>query len=87
MHSRLERRGPRRGIHGCAPVLGALERLPVDEQGDRVLRLWHAIVRLAGRDARRGACNDARRHRVALHDPAVDIDMVRGEVVAIAVDR
>ena len=82
VHTGLQRSGPRRGVHGGTLVLGAPERLPVHEEGDRVLRLGDAVVRLARRDARRCACNHASGHGPVLHDPAVDVYVVRREVIA-----
>ena len=82
MHAGLERRRPGRGVHRRAPVPAARERLPVDEERDRILGLWHAVVRLAGGDARRRARYNPRRDGFALHDPAVDIDVMRGKVIA-----
>ena len=83
MHTRLERRGPGRCVHRSALVLRARERLPVDEECDRVLRLGHAVERLARRDTSRSAGRDACGYRAPLHEPAVNVDMVRGEVVAM----
>ena len=83
MHTRLERRGPGRCVHRRALVLRARERLPVDEECDRVLRLGHTVERLARRDTSRGAGRDACGYCAPLHEPAVDVDMVRREVIAI----
>lgn len=79
---RLERGRPRGGVDGGAAVGRARERLPVNEQRDRVLRLGHAVERLARRDSGRGTRDDTRGDRPVLHHPAVDVDMVRRQVVA-----
>ncbi len=79
---RLERGRPRGRVDGGAAVVRARERLPVDEQCDRVLRLGHAVERLAGGDSRRGARDDTRGDRPVPHHPAVDVDVVRRQVVA-----
>ena len=85
VHAGPERRRPGRGVHRRAPVLVALQRLPVHQEGDGVLGLRDAVVWLAGRDT--GACarDDTGRHGPVLHDPAVDVDVVRREVVAARV--
>ena len=58
------------------------QRLPVDEKRDRVLGLRDAVVGCGGRDAGGGARGDARGDREVLQDPAADVDVVGGEVVA-----
>ena len=83
VHTGLKWRGPRCCVHSSALVLRARKRLPVDEEGDRVLSLRDAVVRRPGCDACRGAGDDPGGHGVALHHPAVDVDVVRGEVVAV----
>jgi hypothetical protein len=65
-------------------VARARARLPVDEERDRVLGLRHAVVRLAGSDPRGRARDDARREHAVLDHPAIDVDVVRGQVVAFA---
>ena len=64
-------------------MLRARERLPVDEEGDRVLRLRHAVERLTCCDAGRSASRNPRWDGTALHDPTVNVDVVRRKVVAI----
>lgn len=81
VHTRLHRRRPRGRVHARRAVALARLALPVDEEGDRVLGLRHAVVRLARGDARGRARDDARRRHLVLHDPAADVDVVRGEVV------
>ena len=77
VHAGLERRGPGGGVHGRAPVLAALERLPVDEERDRVLGLRDAVVGCGGRDAGGGARGDARGDGEVLQDPAADVNVMR----------
>jgi hypothetical protein len=82
VNASLERCSPRRGVYRRASVLGAAQRLPVHKKRDSVFGLRDTIVRLAGSNTGGRAGNDARRHSAVLHDPAVDVDMVRREVVA-----
>lgn len=60
----------------------ALHGLPVDEQRDRVLGLRDAVVGCGGCDAGGGARGDACGDGEVLQDPAADVDVVGGEVVA-----
>ena len=82
VHTRLLRRGPGSGVHGRSFVPGAGERLPVDEERDGIFCLGDAVVWLSGGNTGCGAGNDAGGHGLVLHDPAVDVDVVRREVVA-----
>ena len=75
--------GPGRSVYRGALMLGTSQRLPVDEECDRVLCLGHAVERLARRDTSRSAGRDACGYCAPLHEPAVDVDMVRREVIAI----
>lgn len=83
VHTGLKRGSPRCRVHSGTRVLRARKRLPVDEEGDRILRLGHAIERLACRDASRGTGGNSRWDGTTLHHPAVDVDVVRRKVVAI----
>lgn len=82
VNSSLKRRSPGGRVNGCATVCRASERLPVNQERNRVLRVGNAVVRLSGRNASRSARNNARWDRATLLDPYVDVDMMRGEVVA-----
>jgi hypothetical protein len=67
-------------------MLGALDRLPVDEQSDRVFGLRDTIVRLAGGNASRGTGNDAGWDCDVLKDPAANIDVMGRKIVTSMVD-
>lgn len=60
----------------------ALYRLPVDEEGNRILGLRDTVVRLASGNSSCSACDDACGNGEILQNPAADINMVRGKVVA-----
>ena len=77
MNTSLQRRSPGRCVNCGALVLGAADRLPVDEERDRVLRLGNTVVWLARCDACCSTCDDARGDRLVLKNPAADIDVVR----------
>lgn len=82
MHARFERRRPRGSIHCSSFVLGARERLPVDEQGYGIFGIFNAIVRFPCCNAGSCACNDAGRNRLPLQDPAANVNVVRRKIVA-----
>ena len=84
VYTGFERCGLGRDEDRGALMLRARERLPVNQEGNRVLRLWNAVERLAGRNTGGSAGRDARGDGAALHEPAVDVDMVRREVIAVA---
>lgn len=54
VYAGLERGGPAGGINRSPLVRRAGLADPIDEKGDGVLRLRHAVVRRRGGDARRG---------------------------------
>lgn len=62
-------------------MLGARERLPIDQKSDSILSLWYAIVWLAGRNPSRRTSHNTSWDSLALHDPAVDIYVVRRQIV------
>ena len=76
MHTGLQRRSPRCGIHGRTFMPWTLEGLPVDEEGDGILRLRNAVVWLTSGNASSCAGYDARWDGLILHDPAVNVDVV-----------
>jgi hypothetical protein len=63
-------------------VLGALDRLPIHHERNGVFGLRDAVVRLACRDSGRSARDDTGWDREILKNPAADIDMMRGQVIA-----
>ena len=73
---------PGRGVDGRALVLWALQRLPVHKERNGILGLGHAVVGLAGGNTGGRARNNTSGHGLTLHDPAVDIDVMRVQVVA-----
>lgn len=82
VNPRLERRCPGGGVNSSTPVFRTAQGLPVDEKCDCILGLGNAIVGFARCNSRGCTSNDTRGHCFALHDPAVDIDVMRRKVVA-----
>jgi len=74
---RLQRCRPACGIHGRSLMGLALDGLPIDQEGDRILSLGHAIVWCAGGDPGSRAGHDTGRNCDVLQDPAADVDVVR----------
>lgn len=81
MHAAGRGSGPGGRIDGGALVLGTLDRLPVHQERDRVLRLGNAVVGRAGGNARRGAGHHAGGVGLVLQHPAAYIDVVAGQIV------
>lgn len=79
----LQRGCPAGGINSRATVFGAFDGLPVDEERDGVLCLWHTVVRLACSDACCRARDNTSGDGNVLQDPAADIDVMRREVIAV----
>lgn len=65
-----------------AAYLGRLDRLPVDQKGNRVFRLGNAVVGFRRRDPSRGRRDNAGRVRLVLKHPCADIDVMRRQIVA-----
>lgn len=82
MHAGVQGRGPACCVHCGALVCLALHGRPVDQERNRVLCLRNTVVRLACGDARGGTGDDARRDGDAIEDPAADVDVMRGKVIA-----
>ena len=82
VNARFERRSPRCGIYGGPLVLRTCEGLPVDEESNGVLCLGDAVERLTRGNAGRSTSNDTRGDGPILHHPAVDVDVVRRQIVA-----
>ena len=57
-------------------MLRALDGVEVDHEGDRVLSLGNAVVRLAGRDSGGSAGYHTGGDGNILQDPAADIDVM-----------
>lgn len=74
--------GPGCGVYCGTFVFRAGGGLPIDEEGDCVLGLRHAVVGLAGGDTCCGTGDDSGWDCFILQDPAADIDVVGREVVA-----
>lgn len=83
MHTRFERGGPRGCRDGGSLVVRALERLEVDHEGDGVLGVGDTLERLASGDTGSGTGNNTSGDGDVLKNPATDVHVVRGEVVAI----
>lgn len=84
VHAGLERCRPGRGVYRGTFMLRARERLPVDQKGDGVFRLRDTVEGLAGGNASGSARSDTRGDGPALHDPAMDVDVVRRQIVAVS---
>lgn len=82
VYAGFERCGPGCGVDSGPSVLGTLDRLPIYEESDGVLGVVDTVVRLSCRDsggcARYDPCGDG----FILQDPAADINVMGGEVVA-----
>lgn len=55
----------------------ALDRLPIDQECDRVFRLWDTIIRFARCDSGRSTRDNTGGYCNILQDPAANIDMMR----------
>ena len=62
--------------------LRRLDGLPVHHEGNGVLGLRNAVVRLGCCNAGRSRCNDASRVRLILQHPCTDVNVVGRQVVA-----
>lgn len=76
MDTRLQRRSPGRGINSSPFVMRTRKRLPIHKERDRIFRVFDAVVRLAGGDARRRTRYNPRRDGLTLQDPAADVDVM-----------
>lgn len=83
VYTSLEWGRPAGGIYSSSSVFGTLDRLPIHKEGDGVLGLRHAVVRVARCDTRGGAGNYASRDSKVLEDPAADVDVMGREVITL----